>query len=106
MAKYLILASYTPEGMKGVIAKGGTARQDAVAKMLADVGGTLESFYFAFGGDDAYVTADVPDNVAAAAIGMAVGASGGASCKTIVLLTPEEIDRAAKTGVNYQAPGK
>jgi uncharacterized protein with GYD domain len=105
MAKYLVEASYTSEGMKGVISKGGTARRDAVAKTVADLGGTVESFYFAFGDTDAFVICDLPDNVSAAAIGMAVGASGGAACKTTVLLTPDEIDRAAKTQVGYVAPG-
>lgn len=104
MARYLIIASYNAEGMKGVIAHGGTARQEAVEKMLSDVGGTVESFYFAFGEGDAYVTVELPDNTTAAAVGMAVAASGMVSCKTIVLLTPAEIDRAAQTSVGYQAP--
>ena len=105
MAKYLVAASYNSEGMKGVIAKGGTARREAVEKMVADIGGHVESFHFAFGTDDAYVIVDVPDNVAAASIGMAVGASGMASCRTTVLLTPEEIDRAAAANVAYRPPG-
>lgn len=105
MARYLIEASYTAEGMKGVIAKGGVARREAVEKMLTDVGGHLESFDFAFGDRDAFVIADVPDNVSAAAVGMAVAASGLVGCKTTVLLTPEEIDRAAQVKLGYQAPG-
>jgi uncharacterized protein with GYD domain len=105
MAKYLITASYSAEGMKGVISKGGSARRDAVAKAVADVGGQVESFHFAFGDDDAFVIVDLPDNISAAAIGMAVGASGAATTKTVVLLTPEEIDRAAQTQVSYRAPG-
>lgn len=105
MAKFLIEASYTPEGMKGVLAKGGTARREAVEKMLADVGGRLESFNFSFGSTDAYVLVDVPDNVTAAAIGMIVGSSGMASAKTTVLLTPEEIDRAAQVQATYRPPG-
>ena len=105
MAKYLIEANYTPDGLKGVIAKGGSARRDAVEKLLADVGGTLESFHFAFGATDAFVVCDVPDNVTAAAIGMIVGSSGMASCRTTVLLTPEEIDRAAQAHVTYAPPG-
>ena len=72
---------------------------------MADVGGQVESFHFAFGDDDAFVIVDLPDNVSAAAIGMAVGASGAATTKTVVLLTPEEIDRAAQTQVSYRAPG-
>ena len=105
MAKFLIVASYTSPGVKGVIAKGGTARREAVEKMVADLGGHVESFYFAFGEGDAFVTVDLPDNVGAAALGMAVGASGMATTRTTVLLTPEEIDRAAGVSVNYAPPG-
>jgi uncharacterized protein with GYD domain len=105
MPKYLIIASYTAEGAKGVLSKGGSARRDAVAKSIADIGGTVESFYFAFGEEDAFVTVDLPDNTAAAALGLAVGASGSTSVRTVVLLTPEEIDRAAQTTVNYRPPG-
>ena len=105
MAKYLVIASYTAEGIKGVVDKGGTARREAVEKLAADLGGTVESFYFAFGEDDAYVTIDLPDNIGAAAVSMAVGASGKVRTKTVVLLTPEEIDRAAQTKVGYRPPG-
>ena len=106
MAKYLIIASYTADGMKGIVDKGGTARRDAVEKLAADAGGTVESFYFGFGEGDAYVTIDLPDNVSAAAVAMTVGASGLVSCRTVVLLTPEEVDRAADTKVTYRPPGK
>jgi len=105
MPKYLIEASYTADGMKGVLAKGGTARREVVEKLLADLGGTLDSFHFAFGSTDAYVVVDVPDNITAAAIGMTVGASGMVNVKTTVLLTPEEIDRAATVHAAYTPPG-
>jgi len=101
-----VIASYTADGMKGVADKGGTARREAVEKMLADLGGTVESFYFGFGEADAYIIVDLPDNASAAAIGITVGASGMVSTRTVVLLTPEEIDRAAQTKVNYRPPGK
>jgi uncharacterized protein with GYD domain len=105
MAKFLVIASYTAEGIKGVISKGGSARKDAVKKMVTGLGGKMESFYFGFGEGDAYVIIDLPDNVSAAAVGLAVSATGLASTKTVVLLTPEEIDQAAKTQVAYKAPG-
>lgn len=105
MAKYLVVASYTAEGIKGIVSKGGTARKEAVTKMVTGLGGKVESFYFGFGEGDAFVTVDLPDNVSAAAVGLAVSATGLASTKTIVLLTAEEIDRAAKTQVTYKAPG-
>jgi len=105
MPRFLIEASYTPEGMQGVLAKGGSARRDAIEKMLTDVGGTVESFDFGFGSTDAFVIVDVADAITAAGIAMRVGASGAASCKTTPLLTPEEIDRAVEVNATYQKPG-
>jgi uncharacterized protein with GYD domain len=105
MPKYLIEASYTADGLKGVMAKGGTARVDAVSKMMADLGGSVESFHFAFGATDAYVIVEAPDDVTAAAVALTVGASGLASAKTTKLLTAAELDRATQIQANYQAPG-
>ena len=105
MPKYLIQASYTREGVEGVRTKGGTSRRDAVAETVRGVDGQLECFYFGFGDDDAYVIVDLPDNEAAAAIALSVNAAGGATTKTIVLLTPEQVDEAAKRSVDYRPPG-
>ncbi len=96
MGKYMFEAHYTAEGAKGVAKEGGSARRAAVEKSIASVGGRLEAFYFAFGGSDAYVIADLPDNVSAAAMALAVDQSGMASTKTVVLLTTEEMDAAGK----------
>ena len=105
MPKFLVQASYTKEGVAGVQAKGGSARRDAVAEMASAVGGQMESFHFGFGDYDAYVIVDLPDNEAAAAVALAVGSSGGAETRTIVLLTPEQVDEAARRSVSYRAPG-
>lgn len=105
MGKFLVKASYTSEGAKGVQSAGGTSRRDAVAKMAEGLGGKLESFYFAFGETDAYVVMDLPDNRTAAAASLAVKTSGGAASEVVVLLTPEEVDEAAKLSVDYRPPG-
>ena len=105
MPKYLIEASYTSLGVKGVQAAGGSARVEAVSAALESVGGRLESFHFGFGDHDAYVIAEAPDNVSAAAVAITVNASCGAVAKTTVLLTPEEVDAAAQKSVGYRAPG-
>jgi uncharacterized protein with GYD domain len=105
MAKYLYTGSYTHAGIKGVIAEGGTGRRDAVARLAESVGGSLESFYWAFGGDDFHLIVDLPSAEAAASIAMTVGASGGASIRTTVLLTAEQIDAAGKLSPTYRAPG-
>ena len=106
MPKFMVTARYTLEGVKGVQSKGGSARRDAVKEALEGLGGSLESFHFAFGDEDAYVIGDLPSNEAAAALALAVGASGGAAVKTVVLLTPEEVDSAAEQSVGYRAPGQ
>jgi uncharacterized protein with GYD domain len=105
MPKYLVKAQYTAEGAKGIQSAGGTSRRDAVAKMAEGLGGSLESFYFAFGETDAYVVLDVPDNRAAVAASMAVGATGAATSEVVVLLTPEDLDAAAGLSVDYRPPG-
>jgi len=103
MPKFMIQGTYSHEGLKGVLKDGGSGRVDAVRKTAESLGGHLDSFYFAFGDDDTYVICDLPDNKAAAALALTVGASGGATTKTTVLLTPEEIDRATKMKVEYHA---
>ncbi len=105
MPKFLLKASYTQQGVKGVIDKGGSSRRDAVAHAVEGMGGSVESFYFALGDDDVFVVADLPDASAATALSLTVNAAGGAAVKTIPLLTPEEVDQAAKQSVDYAPPG-
>ncbi len=105
MPKFLIEANYVGEGVKGLLREGGTSRRAAVEKALASVGGRVESFYYAFGDIDAFVTVEVPDNVTAAAVALSVAASGAVNAKTIVLLTPEDVDQAVKKSLEYRAPG-
>ena len=105
MPKFLFEASYTQDGVKGIQSAGGTSRSDAVAQVAESVGGKLESFYFAFGDRDAYVVCDLPDNESAAAVALTVNAAGGATVRTLVLLTPDEVDAAAKRSVDYRPPG-
>jgi len=106
MPKYLLQVNYTAEGAKGLIKDGGSARRAAAQKAAESVGGKIESFYFAFGSTDAFVIADMPDHASAAAIVLAVGASGGASARTAVLMTPEEVDQAVRKTPMYRPPGQ
>ena len=106
MKKYLIKASYNANGVKGLIEDGGSKRKSEVQKMIAALGGKLESFYYAFGETDAYITLDLPDDVSALAVGLKVNAAGLVSTSTTVLLSPEDIDAASKISVSYRAPGQ
>lgn len=105
MAKYLFEADYSVEGTKGLIKDGGTKRRAAVEAALKGVGGKLESFYYTFGTRDAIVIVELPDNVTAIAVSLAVSASGAVAFKTTPLITCEEVDQATKKTVGYRPPG-
>src|SRR4051794_10791286 len=94
MPKFLIEASYTAEGAKGIAKDGGSRRRDVVSELVKKAGGTLESFYFAFGAADVYIVCDMPDVASAMAISLAVNSSGAVNLKTIPLISMEEVDSA------------
>jgi uncharacterized protein with GYD domain len=106
MPKFLITATYNVDGIKGLVKDGGSKRREAAKTAIKSVGGKMESFYFAFGGTDAFVVLDAPDNTSAAAASAAINASGLVKTQTVVLLTPEEMDKAVKKNVKYKAPGR
>jgi uncharacterized protein with GYD domain len=91
--------------LKGVLKDGGSGWRAAVEQTVRGLGGSLESFYFAFGDTDAYVVVDLPDNATATAISLVVNAGGGAQVTTVPLITPEEADEATKKSVEYRPPG-
>ncbi len=105
MTKYLIKASYTAEGVKGLLKSGGTTRKSVVDKMVKDLRGELEAFYYAFGDPDIYGICSFPDTATAVAFGLAINASGLVSLTTTVLVDPEEIDKAKDISVIYRTPG-
>ena len=106
MPKFLVQANYVGDGVKGLLKEGGTSRRANIEKIIKSLGGTLEAFYFAFGETDAFVIAELPDNVSMSAIALAVGASGSITVKTTVLITPEEVDQAVKKAPGFRAPGQ
>ena len=106
MPKYLFHGSYTTEGLKGLLKDGGSKRREVVEQLTKGMGGTLEAFYYAFGDDDIYVIVDLPDNVTTTAVSLAVNAAGAFRGKTTILMTPEDVDEAAKKTVDYRPPGQ
>jgi uncharacterized protein with GYD domain len=104
MSKYLFYASYTEEGLKGLLKEGGSSRQEAVEQTIEGLDGTLEAFYYAFGDADVFVIADLPDDVSA--FSLIANAAGTAKVKTVVLITPEDVDEATKKSVDYRPPGQ
>jgi len=106
MPKYLLQVTYTGEGARGVQKDGGVKRRNSAQALVESVGGKLDGFYFAFGECDVFAIADMPDNVSAAAAGLTLAGSGVVTCRTTVLITPEEMDQAVKKSPKYSAPGQ
>lgn len=105
MPRYMFIVNYSPQGAKALMASGGTARRISVDKAVAGLGGRIESFDFAFGADDAYTLIDLPDERAAAALALTVSGSGVARVRTVVLMTPEDLDAVAHLRPDYNPPG-
>ncbi len=106
MAKYLVQGNYVGEGLQGLLKDGGSSRRAAVEKLFKSLGGTVESWYYAFGEYDFFGIFDVPDNVSMASLALTVRSRGAVTVKTTVLITPEEIDEAVKKSPTYRAPGQ
>ena len=105
MNHYLIEGQYTEDGTRGLLQEGGTGRRDAVTQLIEGMGGTVECFYYAFGERDVILVCTAPDATTAAALALAVNQSGKVRIQTHVLMTPEEVDEAAKKSVAYRPPG-
>ena len=105
MPKYLFQANYTAQGLRGLLQEGGSSRRQVFEDIANEQGGTLESFYYAFGGTDLYLTFELPDTATASAVSLTIGAGGALSIATVQLITPEEIDEACAKTVTYRPPG-
>ena len=101
MGKYLLQASYTQDGLAGLVNEGGTARKAALAETIEGAGGSLESLYYA----DLFIIADLPDDAAATAVSLTIGSAGALSVSVTVLVTPETVDEAIARNVPYRPPG-
>lgn len=106
MPKYLIHGRYTPEGLKGLAKDKASGRKAAVQAAMKNIKGKVESMYFALGADDVVVIVEAPDNIAAAALSLAVSTSGLVSVRTTSLLTVDEVDQALALPSKYRAPGQ
>ncbi|MFD0057001.1 GYD domain-containing protein [Streptomyces sp. CA-100214] len=105
MPKYLIQATYTHEGTKGLLKEGASGRRAAVEQVVTGLGGRVEAMYFAFGESDVVIIVDFPDPISMAAVSLTVKASGALHTRATPLLTLDEIDEAARRQVAFRAPG-
>lgn len=106
MGSYLVEFTYTEEGLKGLMKEGGSGRREATEKLVKSLGGKLVAYYFAFGDYDGIAIIEGGDNVDTTAAALIVNASGAVKTKTVVLLTPAEVDKAVKKSGTYRPPGQ
>ncbi len=106
MPRFLIEASYTAEGAKGIAKDGGSKRKAFIGELVKKSGGTMHSWDFAFGSSDVYIIVEMPDVASTMALSLAVNASGAVRLKTIPLISAEEVDAAAKLQIGYRPPGQ
>ncbi|MER5938175.1 GYD domain-containing protein [Streptomyces sp. uw30] len=105
MPKFLIQATYTSEGTKGLLKEGASGRRTAVDQVVSGLGGKVEAMYFTFGQDDLVLIVDFPDPVSMAAVSLTVKASGALHTRATPLLTVDEIDEASRRQVQFRPPG-
>ena len=107
MARYLLQGGYAPEAWAGLV-KNPVDRTAAVRAAFESLGGKLEVLYYTFGPDDFIVIGEVPDQVQAAAVGIAVASTGRyRDLRTLPLLTAAEVVQALQAAgqVRFQPAG-
>ncbi|MFG2009887.1 GYD domain-containing protein [Micromonospora sp. NPDC048868] len=105
MTKFLFMATYTVEGINGLMREGGTRRAEVIQALVENAGGRVESFHFGLGPHDAYVICDLPDQQTAVALATTIRAAGGLDTRVNPLLTPEDMDGALRMNMPYRPPG-
>ena len=106
MPKYLYQGSYTDKGLKGLIKDGGSKRMEITKKAIESLGGEMEAYYFALGGNDFFIIVEVPDNIKAITGSLVANASGMVKVNITALVSPEEVDLAVKQTMDWRPPGE
>ena len=105
MASYLFQVAYSADAWAAML-KHPHDRAEAVRKSVEKLGGKVVSFWMSFGEYDVVGVIEMPDNVSAAAFGMAVAAGG--ACKhvktTPLLSIAEGVKAMKKAGASGYKP--
>ena len=105
MSRFLWQVSYTAQGAQGLLSESASSRRTSVEALVEGLGGRVDSWDYCFGEYDIVIIAELPSNTAAAALSLAVAASGAARITTTPLFDQSEMDAAAGLSIPYRAPG-
>ncbi|MGH9783760.1 MAG: GYD domain-containing protein [Terriglobia bacterium] len=90
MPLYLWQGAYAPEAWAALVEKPEN-RVAAIRPAIEKLGGKIRSAFFCFGEYDILLLVEMPDNISAAALTMAIAAGGACkAAKTTVLMSPED----------------
>jgi uncharacterized protein with GYD domain len=93
---YLLQAAYSQEGLRAMV-QNPQDRTSALRAPIETLGGKIHHLFMSFGDYDAVLLIEMPNNVAAAAIAIAVAAGGAVKhIKTTPLMTVAEGVEALK----------
>jgi len=89
MATYILLGNFTDQGIRNV--KDTTKRADAVRAMAKKLRATVKDMYWTLGRYDVVATFEAPDDEAATALALGIGALGNVRTQILRAFTAEEI---------------
>jgi uncharacterized protein with GYD domain len=90
MATYIMLASFTDQGIRNV--KDTTKRADAFKELAKGSGATVKDMYWTLGQYDIVAIADAPDDTVMTALGLALGKSGNVRTQTLRAFSQADMD--------------
>ena len=108
MARYLVQASYTQQGVAGLVASP-EDRTGVLKTLVEGAGGKVITLDYCFGEFDVIMVLEMPDDIAMASLSMAVGASGSVTnLRTTVLIPTADAFAAAQKAkeISYRPPGQ
>ena len=89
MATYIVLSSYTDQGIRTV--KDTTKRADAVRETARKMGIDTKSIYWTVGKYDVVATFEAPDDASMTALSLALASAGNIRTQTMRAFTKEEV---------------
>jgi uncharacterized protein with GYD domain len=90
MATYIVLASFTEQGVKN--AKETVKRADAFKEMAKKCGATVQSMYWTLGQYDIVATFEAKDDQSATALGLSVAGRGNVRTQTLRAFSAAEME--------------
>jgi uncharacterized protein with GYD domain len=109
MALYLYRFGYTAEAWESLMENPEDRRDMLASRVYGTFGGQLEGFWYCFGEQDGYALVRLPDNVSAAAVSIALAATGSLRfLETTVLISVDEMVEAMALASRfaYRRPGE